>query len=64
MVFPYKISAIQDLTTNVTQAVKCLLCEHEALSSNPSPTKKKKRKGFQPKGHFRCLEKSIEGQLQ
>jgi hypothetical protein len=29
-------------TEGVIQAVKCLLCKHEALSSNPNPTKKKK----------------------
>jgi hypothetical protein len=27
----------------VAQAVKCQLCKGEALSPNPSPTKKKKR---------------------
>jgi hypothetical protein len=26
----------------MAQAVKCLLCNREALNSNPSPTKKKK----------------------
>jgi hypothetical protein len=28
----------------VVQVVECLLCKHEALISNPSPTKKKKEK--------------------
>jgi hypothetical protein len=27
----------------VIQAVECLLCKHETLSSNPNSTKKKKR---------------------
>jgi hypothetical protein len=26
------------------QAIECLLCKHQALSSNTSPTKKKKKK--------------------
>jgi hypothetical protein len=29
-------------TGGVAQGVECLLCQHKALSSNPSPTKKKK----------------------
>jgi hypothetical protein len=28
----------------VVQATECLLCECEALSSNPSPTKKKNKR--------------------
>jgi hypothetical protein len=31
-------------TGGVAQAVHCLLCKGEALSSNSSPTKKKKKK--------------------
>jgi hypothetical protein len=31
-------------TGGVTQAVEHLLCKHKTLSSNPSPTKKKKKK--------------------
>jgi hypothetical protein len=27
----------------MTQAVKCWLCEHKALNSNPSPTKKQNK---------------------
>jgi hypothetical protein len=27
----------------MAQAVECLLLEHEALNSNPSPTKKKRK---------------------
>jgi hypothetical protein len=27
----------------MAQTVDCLLCKHEALNSNPSPTKKKKK---------------------
>jgi hypothetical protein len=30
-------------TGDKVQGVECLLCNHEALSSNPSPTKKRKR---------------------
>jgi hypothetical protein len=30
-------------TGGVTQVVEHLLCKHEALSSNPSPTERKKR---------------------
>jgi hypothetical protein len=29
----------------VAQVVEYLLCKHKALSSNPSPTKKKKKSG-------------------
>jgi hypothetical protein len=31
------------MTGGITQAVECLLCKHEALNSNPSSTKKKKK---------------------
>jgi hypothetical protein len=31
-------------TGDVTQVVECPLCKLEALSSNPSPTKKKEKK--------------------
>jgi hypothetical protein len=38
----------------VLEVVECLLCKHEALSTNPIPTKKKKgiKKGEQPAFHF------------
>jgi hypothetical protein len=32
-------------TGGMPQAIEHWLCKHEALSSNPSPTKKKKKKG-------------------
>jgi hypothetical protein len=31
-------------TEGVAQAVECLLCNHKALSSNPRPTNKNKKK--------------------
>jgi hypothetical protein len=31
-------------TGDVAEAVECLLCKHEALSSNSSPTKTKQNK--------------------
>jgi hypothetical protein len=33
-------------TGAVAQAVECLLCKRKALSSNPTPTKKKKEPAF------------------
>jgi hypothetical protein len=33
------------------QVVECLLCKHEALNSNPSPTKKKKKKRKKENGY-------------
>jgi hypothetical protein len=38
------------MAVGMAQAVQRLLCKSEALSSNPSPTKKKrKRKNFLPR---------------
>jgi hypothetical protein len=31
-------------TEGVTSAVECLLCNHKVLNSDPSPTKKRKKK--------------------
>jgi hypothetical protein len=36
----------------VVQAVECLLCKHEAPSSNPRPTKEKKKKGKRNPRHL------------
>jgi transcription elongation factor Elf1 len=36
--------SLPGLAGGVAQVVECLLCNHEALSSIPNPTKKKKKK--------------------
>jgi hypothetical protein len=39
----------------MAQVVECLLCKQEALNSNPSPTKKKKKR----KEYVACLIKTF-----
>jgi Zn ribbon nucleic-acid-binding protein len=43
-------------TGGVIQAVECLLCKHEALTSNPNSTEKKIRRD---KSHFILIKRTI-----